>query len=405
MIPAFDSFEWFASLLPLLALAAPALVALRRGAGRQALLVVTGLYLLFLIAPRLALFHLAMWLVVAALAQLVSVTGERRAGLAVLWGALAVTLLPLVAWKVWPVDFVVDFNVWGHRLVAWPSGWLEAVDHTADVVAPIGLSFSTFRAADLLVKSNLGLVDRLPPGRVLAYGLFPPLLVVGPIASYDEARATVEGHVPLTRERVLHGVTEILTGLFKVFAIAYLLDWSVDVFALADDNPPWRLWLGLIAFAWYFYINFAGYSDMAIGAGRLLGADLRPNFASPYTKTTPTAFWNSWHISLTRVLRANVFTPMVGRHPERQYAATMLTMLLIGLWHSVTWASALFGAYHGASLVAHRVVERRRPARPGALVRWAKSVAVFAWFALSLPLLNLDLDDAGRFYAAIVGLR
>lgn len=405
MIPVFDSFEYFAALLPLLILLVPALALVRAVPARQAALVLAGAYLLFLVAPRLALFHLAFWALVAALQPIVSLTGERRAGLPLLVTALALTLLPVVLWKVRPTDFVIDFNVWTHRAVAAPSGWLEAVDYTAAIIAPIGLSFGSFRAADLLIKSNLGLVERLRPGRVLAYGLFPPLLVVGPIASYDETATTLERPVRVDRDRMVRGALQILVGLFKVFVIAYLLGWSVDTFALYGDNAPWRLWIGLAAFTWFFYVNFAGYSDLAIGAGTLLGADLRPNFDRPYQQTTPAAFWNSWHMSLTRFLRVNVFTPLVAGRPPRQHVATTVTMLLIALWHGVTWATVVFGLYHAAFLVGHRILERRRPASGRTSVRWLKSVGIFAWFGLSLPLLQLPLSDALSFYGAIVGVR
>ena len=300
---------------------------------------------------------------------------------------------------------MIRSNVWSNAVFRRTSDLLEAIDFAAPIVAPIGLSFSSFRAADLLIKSNLGLVDRLSPGRVLAYGLFPPLLVVGPIATYDETSKTIEGRVPVDRTRFVRGCTQILVGMFQVFVVAFLLSWSTGIFVDYPFNPPWRLAIGLVAFAWYFYANFAGYSDLAIGSGTLLGADLRPNFDSPYTKTTPAAFWNSWHMSLTRFLRTNVYTPMVGRHAERQYLATIVLMLLIGLWHSITWASAVFGLYHGVSLVAHRLLERRRPPRRTPALRVAKSVLVFTWFALSLPLLQLGLRDVVDFYAAMIGVR
>jgi D-alanyl-lipoteichoic acid acyltransferase DltB (MBOAT superfamily) len=332
----------------------------------------------------------------------VAATGERRSGPWVLGGSLVAVLAPMVAWKVLPVEFVIRMNEWPNALLR-ISDLAEAIDFTAPIVAAIGLSFSSFRAADLLVKSNLGLVDRLSPGRVLAYGVFPPLLVVGPIASYDEVAAMLERPTPVDADRVSAGLGQILVGLFKVFVVAYLLGWSGEIFDLFRTNDPWRIWVSLLAFTIFFYVNFAGYSDLAIGASRLMGADLRPNFDAPYLRTNPTSFWNNWHMSLTRFLRANVFTPLVGRHPGRQPAATMLTMLLIGLWHSVTWASAAFGIYHGISLVLHRQIERRRPARSGPAMRVLKPIVVVAWFGLSLPLLQLGLGDALDFYAALVG--
>jgi alginate O-acetyltransferase complex protein AlgI len=405
VIPVFDSFEWFASLFALMVVLVPALLWVRPSWARQAVIAASGTYLLFLVAPRLALFHLLFWLVVAALQPVVSATGERRRGLWVLYAALAVTLVPLVLWKVRPVEFVIDFNVWMHRFVAWPGTWFETLDFTAAILAPIGLSFSSFRAADLLIKSNLGLVPRLRPGRVLAYGLFAPLLVVGPIASYDEVAKTVDHPVPLDRDRTVDGVTQVLVGLFKVFVIAYLLDWSGDVFSIYDANEAWRIVIALAAFTGFFYVNFAGYSDMAIGTGTLLGATLRPNFDSPFLQTDPTSFWNSWHMSLTRFLRANVFTPLAAGRPQRQAFATAVTMMLIALWHAVSWATIVFGVYHAASLIAHRALQRRRPATSGRTVHAAKSFAVFSWFGLSLPLLQLSLGDAIDFYRAMIGLR
>jgi len=409
VIPVFDSFEWFASLLALLVVLVPLTRWVGHGWARRALFALTGAYLLFLIAPRLALFHVAFWLVVAALQPVVAATGERRHGLWVLWGALGVTLVPLVLWKVQPVDFVIDFNVWTHRLVSLPGSWFESLDFTADVIAPIGLSFSPFRAADLLIKANLGLVDRLDPGRVLAYGLFAPLLVVGPIASYDEVAKTVEAPVPLTHERVTDGVSRILVGLFEVFVIAYLLDWSGDVFATYEYNEAWRIVVALAAFTLFFYVNFAGYSDLAIGAGTLLGANLRPNFDRPYLQTDPTAFWNSWHMSLTRFLRTNVFTPIAAGRANRQSFAIAVTMMLIALWHAVSWATVVFGAYHAISLIAHRQLQKRHtghaPLNPRSARRVLRSIGVFWWFGLSLPLLQLSLDDAIDFYRAMIGWR
>jgi alginate O-acetyltransferase complex protein AlgI len=402
VIPVFDSFDYFADLLALLIVLVPAVVLVRANPLRLTVLIVAGSYLLFLIAPRLALFHLATWIVVAALQAVVAATGERKAGLPILWAALAITIAPLLAWKVWPIDFVIQFNLISNRLVSAPSRWLEAVDFNAEVIAPIGLSFAAFRAADLLIKSHLGLIERLPAGRVLAYGLFPPLLVVGPIASYDETAATLDHRVVLDPSRLVSGAGQILTGLVKVFVVAFLLDWSSDVFAVFEVNSTWRIWVALIAFGWFFYVNFAGYSDIAIGSGRVLGADLRPNFDRPYQQTNPTAFWNSWHISLTRFLRANVYTPLAAGRPRRQSLATMVTMLLIALWHGVTWATVVFGVYHGTSLIVHRQFERHRPPSSARAVRVVKMVAIFLWFTLSLPLLQLDLGSSIDFYARLV---
>ena len=117
VIPVFDSFDYFADLLALLVVVVPAVLLVRANPVRLTVLIVAGSYLLFLIAPRLALFHLVMWIVVAALQTVVAATGERGVGLPILWGALAITLAPMVAWKVWPIDFVIQFNLLSNRIV------------------------------------------------------------------------------------------------------------------------------------------------------------------------------------------------------------------------------------------------------------------------------------------------
>jgi D-alanyl-lipoteichoic acid acyltransferase DltB (MBOAT superfamily) len=401
-MPTFNSFDFFQNLLPLLVVLVPLLMLARSAVPRQVVFVVAGTYLLFLIAPRLALAELLAWAAVAALQPVVAHTGDRRGGMAVLTVGLAAVLAPMVAWKLFPVRFVVDFNSWSNRLIRVGPDTLASLDFTAKVVIPLGLSFATFRAADLLIKSNLGIYAALPPGRVMAYGLFPSVLVVGPIASYDEVATTLSGSVPLDRDRLLRGALQILEGLAKVFVLSWPLSWSLEVLTNFPWNSAPRLWVGMIAFGWYFYLNFAGYSDIAIGTARLLGADLRPNFDWPYRQTSPTSFWNSWHISLTRFVRQNVYTPIVAADRRLQYVGTVVTMVLIGLWHSITWATLVFGLYHAAGLLAHRVVSARRPPRTTPGWRIAKAATVFVWFTLSLPLLELSLHDSGALYRALI---
>jgi D-alanyl-lipoteichoic acid acyltransferase DltB (MBOAT superfamily) len=103
-------------------------------------------------------------------------------------------------------------------------------------------------------------------------------------------------------------------------------------------------------------------------------------------------------------MRLNVFTPIAAGRPQRQHLATFVTMMLIALWHGISWATIVFGLYHSASLIGHRMLERRRPPNEARLVRIGKAVLIFFWFVLSLPLLQLDLDSAIDFYRAMVGL-
>ena len=111
----------------------------------------------------------------------------------------------------------------------------------------------------------------------------------------------------------------------------------------------------LFVFALYFFFNFSGFSDVAIGSARLYGFRLKPNFDNPYMKTNPQAFWNSWHMSLTRFAQRNVFVPLGGMRPQHQYRAIFATIMVIALWHDLPRARGL------------RPVPRRRADPPSAV--------------------------------------
>ena len=401
-MPSFDSFKYFQDLLPALLVVAPLLALARPGLARRALLIAFGLYLLFLIAPRLALFQLVFWLLAAALQQLSARSSGTRGETPVLWFGIVALLAPMLVWKLRPVGFVVHFNLLTNEALRHTSTYLAVVDLARPIIIPIGLSFATFRAIDLVIKSNLGLVQPLTPDRVLAYGLFAPLQIVGPIAEYHEVEATVERAVPLDRGRVLEGALLMLSGLAKVFLGAYPLKWSAAILTVWRFNSMPRLWLSLLAYALFFYLNFAGYSDLAIGAGRWLGADLRPNFNRPYLQRNPTAFWNSWHISLSAFMRRNVFTPLGGMRERRAAFALFVTIVLIALWHDINWSTFAFGCYHAVGLLGHRYVLKRRAPRVGPLLSIVKPALVFVWFALSLPLLSMTLGDAASLYRSLI---
>ncbi|MDQ2729298.1 MAG: hypothetical protein M3Y91_15885 [Actinomycetota bacterium] len=401
-MPQFDSFTYFQDLLPGLLVFAPLLALLRWGAPRRVLIAVVGLYLLFLIAPRLALFYLVFWLAVLALQQVLARSAGHQREVVVLWLGVVAALVPMVLWKLAPVTFVVKFNVWSNEALRHSPVLLTLMDLARPIIEPIGLSFATFRALDLLIKSNLGLVEPLSPGRVLAFGLFPPLQIVGPITEYYEVEPALQARVPIDRQRVLEGGLLILSGLAKVFVGSYPLKWSTSILTLWRYSSAPRLWIGVAAYAWFFYLNFAGYSDLAIGAGRWLGADIRPNFNRPFFQRSPTAFWNSWNISLTSFMRRNVFTPLGGMREHRQKTALVVTMVLIALWHDINLSTLVFGIYHAAGLLAHRAALKRRTPRRGPVLNVVKPVLVFVWFAVSLPLLAMPLGDAASLYRSVI---
>lgn len=399
-----DPFRYFSDLLVLMAVVVPLYHLMPWARARQALLALTGMYLLFLIAPRLLALYLLYWVLVYLL-QLGATRWRDRAASWV-WTAVlvVVALTPMVLWKGWAEWAVVGFNVSMNGFVDWLSPWTGAIDRVRDLILPIGLSFATFRAVDQIVKVRLEILEPLTPLRQLAYGFFPTVLVIGPVIEYTEVSDGLDRRRRWDPEDTVSGLITITIGAVKVFVLAYLLRGSQSLFALSTQTgSPLDYWLELIMFAWYFYFNFSGYSDMAIGAARIFGFRLAPNFNNPYLKTNPQDFWNSWHMSLTRFTQRNVFVPMGGMRARTQFVAIAATMMVIALWHDLSLSLVIFGFYHTAGLILHRIWVARHPVpRPRPRVRALGAWAFFfVYYLLSLPLLMLEPAALADFYGRL----
>lgn len=400
-----DPFLYFSDLLVLLVGVLPAFYLLPWSRARQFLLGLTGAYLIFLIAPRLLLFYVLFWGLVFGLQHAAGLFRERRASW--VWTSLLIVLAlaPMVVWKVAPEWFVPGFNLRMNTAVNDLSAWLGAIDRVRNLILPIGLSFATFRAVDQIIKVRLEILPPLKALQQFAYGFFPPVQVIGPVIEYTEIEEGLEKRPRFDPRDLLSGVLTIAIGAVKVFVLAYLLRGSSDVFLLASyDGAAWEYWLELALYALYFYFNFSGYSDMAIGAARLFGFRLAPNFNNPYIRTNPQDFWNSWHMSLTRFAQRNVFVPMGGMRSRTQYVAIVATMMVIALWHGLSLPLVIFGIYHSAGLVLHRMWVARHPVSTNRslLRREGAHVLFFVYYLISLPLLMLSLSQLPDFYGRLL---
>jgi alginate O-acetyltransferase complex protein AlgI len=402
----FDSFEFFANLFVVLAVILPAYRLIRNVLVRRLLLGVLGVYVLWLIAPRLALFYLVFWVLVGLLHWVIARTAEKRYGTLIFAVSLVAVLAPMLTWKIWTDAFVIDFNLWSDSVVQTLIGPWGAVDLARDIILPLGLSFSTFRALDLLIKTYLGVMEPLRADEVFFYGFFPPVQLIGPVIQYTEIRDGVRpGQTKLTTD-VREGLLLIVSGLFKIFIVSYPLQSSKDVFGALDQNSIGVLWLELLLFTLYFFFNFAGYSDLAVGASRLLGYNIGRNFDWPYAKTNPQSFWNSWHISLTGFFRRNVFVPFGGMRERSQYRAIFLTIMAIALWHDISIPLVVFGLYHAAGLIGHRYLLTKRQPRAAEpfLLRLPKMAAMVTFFGLSLPLVVVKANQIIPVYSHLIGV-
>jgi alginate O-acetyltransferase complex protein AlgI len=229
-----------------------------------------------------------------------------------------------------------------------------------EIVLPIGVSFIVFEKITYLVDIYRR-VSRPAPSTAtyLLYVFFFPKLLAGPIIKYHEMESQL-GVLPTARlEDISAGFMRFMLGVMKKTLIADTLATGADQIFAAD---PARIgcyyaWSGVIFFAFQIYFDFSGYSDMAIGIARMLGFQLRENFAMPYISCSVSEFWRRWHISLTTWIREYLYIPLGGSRvsPARLYFNLWICFLASGLWHGAAWTYVVWGAYNGCFLVLDRL--------------------------------------------------
>lgn len=287
----------------------------------------------------------------------------------------------------------------------------------------LGFSYIAFRLIHVLRDKASGRLPALNLPEFVTYVLFAPTLLAGPIDRAErfakELRATFKPNWP----DLLAGGQRLFIGAFKKFALADTL----ALIALNEHNASqatsaWGAWLLVYAYALRLYFDFSGYSDMAIGAARLVGLKLPENFNAPYLKPNLTVFWNNWHMTLSQWFRAYWFNPLSRWLRGRQLSTpTMIlicqssTMLLIGLWHGITWNFVAWGAWHAVGLFSHNrwadfakqrewVLEGRAQqlaAVAGAIATFHFVALGWVWFAL--PSLALSWQVLGRLLGMPLG--
>ena len=257
------------------------------------------------------------------------------------------------------------------------------------------------------LKTFIGKFEALSFDRVLFYGFFPSVQMVGPIIEYEEVQTQGDHFQKPTAADMYVGSLRIFFGLIKVLIIAGVLQKSTVVFQTYETAPFYKIWIYLFIYSWYFYLNFSGYSDLAIGTSRLFGFKLKENFNYPYFRKNIADFWNNWHMSLSHFAQRNAFVPIGGYRKKTQFLAIYATIMVIALWHDVSLGMVIFGCYHGLGLIAHRIVADRAGKRMGPEQRvsaWSKIIGTYIFVTLSFPLLALPLEKASRFYLALLGM-
>lgn len=263
-------------------------------------------------------------------------------------------------------DFLVETL---HALCA-VAGFAEAASPllSRNVVFIAGISFFTFQAISYMVDVYRGTLRKAHGFlEVMAYISFFPTVMSGPIVRATDFMAQIDRPV-LDTSALQQGFLLILSGLFKkVVLSSYLSEHIVrQVFAAPESYSSLAVAVGIYGYAAQIYCDFSGYTDLALGVGRLMGYTLPPNFRSPYLACSLKDFWRRWHISLSTWLRDYVYIPLGGNRHGKVYVNLVLTMLIGGLWHGGAWTFVLWGGLHGLGLAVNHAYSawRNAPKNP-----------------------------------------
>lgn len=263
-------------------------------------------------------------------------------------------------------------------------------------VLPLGISFYTFQQMSYLLDIHSGLIKTRRASTFLAYIVFFPQLIAGPIVRYTDVHGHLEkswGSEEQWLERC-RGLFVFVVGLSKKLFIADSIAPYVDTWhaALAEGYQPALLeaWFIVLAYPFQLYFDFSGYSDMAWGLALMFGIRISWNFNSPFHAVNMSDFWQRWHISLSQCFQRYLFNPlaMALRHQPsvwvKQIFPFLITMTLIGFWHGAGWTFILWGFFHGVFLSVAYLNKTRWKRKLPRRLSWAITflcvMLVFVWF-------------------------
>lgn len=248
-------------------------------------------------------------------------------------------------------------------------------------VLPVGISFYTFIALGYLIDVYRGRIkaekDFIAFGTFVAF--FPPLLS-GPIERAENLLKQIKAEKVFNEERVLNGICRMLWGYFQKVVIADRIAVIVNaIYGNEDQYTGAYVLLATVLYAFQIYCDFAGYSNLAIGAAGVMGFELRENFNVPYKAVNISDFWDRWHISLSTWLRDYVYISLGGNRKGewKKYRNLLITFLVSGIWHGVNWTFIVWGALHGVYSIVHNVLAKKCKSLAGKVVTGLKMVGTF----------------------------
>ncbi|QWD72734.1 MBOAT family protein [Polynucleobacter sp. UB-Raua-W9] len=326
--------------------------------------------------------------------------------------AVTLNLVPLFFYKYW-MFFLQSFND--------AASVIGADIHVVipEIVLLSGVSFFTFHAISYIIDVSNEKVR--PEPSCINFGMYMtnfPQLIAGPIVRYSEIASQVNNRLPNKRDIFL-GIFIFIIGLSKKVIFADSAGNIADrIFDESSSSLSTAMaWVGAIAYSLQIYFDFSGYSDMAIGLGKIMGFNFPENFNQPYRSKSITEFWRRWHMTLSRWFRDYVYIPLGGNKNGQSRTLTnlLIVFFLCGLWHGASYTFIAWGFYHGLLLIIERILKANFNFSPsGALGQIITLILVIiGWVifrATSLPLalhfigVMFGMDSASNSLAPIINL-
>lgn len=270
---------------------------------------------------------------------------------------------------------------------------------------PIGISFYTFQSMSYTIDLYLGNIKvQRNFTKFAAYVTMFPQIVAGPIVRYEDVERELEDR-QINLILIGEGVGHFVKGLAKKVLIANNIGmlWTTVKAMEITSLSVLTAWIGILAFTFQIYFDFSGYSDMAIGLGKMLGFHFPKNFDYPYTSRSISEFWRRWHITLGSWFRSYVYIPLGGNRggTARTVKNLLIVWMLTGLWHGASWNFIIWGLYLGIIIVLERLFLRDILEKIPAAISTAYSfiLVVFGWVLFETN----TLADAGRYIKAMFG--
>ena len=313
--------------------------------------------------------------------------------------------LAVASSMVFNLGILFFFKYWdfaARSLEAVGMGFLPVLN----VSLPIGISFYTFQTMSYTIDVYRG--DSRVQKNIMNFGAFVtlfPQLIAGPIIKYKDLDEQLDSRTHSV-DRFASGVRRFVVGLAKKLLLANNLGQLWDVFKVtpAEELTLLGAWLGVTAFAFQIYFDFSGYSDMAIGLGRMFGFEFMENFNYPYISKSITEFWRRWHISLSTWFREYLYIPLGGNRCSR--GRWLLNLLAVwaatGIWHGASWNYLLWGLYFFCLLILEKLVLGKWLKKlPGVFQHLYVIVLILvSWAIFALE----DLSQLGAYLTAMAGL-